>query len=132
MSDRRFRFSLRTLLVVVFLTMTAAAWYGWRLRAEELHQLALRDIEGQGGWIWYDTVAGTYHVGFKENDDISCGQTRCVATPVEQYLGYFDDTDLPVLTQLRGLRSVDFAGSTVTPAAIAEFRRAHPEYEVTP
>ena len=51
---RRFRFSLRTLLVVFLVLGLGLGWFAYKMRQAERQRRAVEGIEEVGGRVWYD------------------------------------------------------------------------------
>ena len=119
----RFRFSLRTLLIVVVLLSVALGWFALKMREAERQRQAVEAISEAHGWFYYD-----YELD--ESGRLMQGQERPAPAWLRKLVGddFFadvvrvslpyrrrvDDVFLKRLMALTGLRSLRLSGTQVT------------------
>jgi hypothetical protein len=125
----RFRrqFSLASLLAVMLVVCVGASLYGFHLRALQRQEVAFQQLSAKGFSITvYDE--GTYVMRGPLWGLCGTGLKRVVDASAQP--APFGDADLPLLDDVIKLRSADFTGTGVTPAAIANFKSTHPQCSV--
>jgi len=128
---RRFRFSLRTLLVVVVLLSVGLGWFAFKMRQAERQRKAVEAIIEAGGWVTYDCDLYedlgymqrpvspapawlTRLVGddfFLDVGDVYLSGTKCA------------DEDMEYLKRLTNLNRLNISGTQVTDAGLKHLRR---------
>jgi hypothetical protein len=154
---RWFRFSLRTLLLLVTLACAGFSWLASRMNEARAQRLIVQEIRQLGGKVFYD-----YQIPEAVSDDVVVGDDGiryplsrgCPIFEVRQPPGprwlhkllgedFFanvirvrlsctevTDADLMTLRGLHSLKSVSLEETNVSDQAIAEFEAAMPGVEV--
>jgi hypothetical protein len=118
------RYRLRTLIAVMAVAALTAAAYGNRQRLLEREDAALDELAHKGGRVEVNRYEGTT-VLFQEPKFPGCGWGVVRTLGPSGQSQTFGDADVALFESVRHLHRVDFRGTSVSPAAVAAFRRAH-------
>jgi hypothetical protein len=121
----RIRFSLATLFVVVCFMATAAAAYGYHLRALQRQDAAFHRLAALGGEV-HVRVEGT-SVQFGQRG-VFCGSgLKRVVEATTASPSQLEPMDLAVLNGVLKLKFVDFGTAGISRSALEELRKRHPQ-----
>lgn len=129
MARRLFQYRLRTLLLFALSIAVVSSVYGWHLRATAAQRRAAEEIAAKGGFVWFDVGDRCIDIEFQIPLHEGCGQIHLWAAPSLNGPP-FGEADLPLLDQLPHVREIRFAHTNLSPTAINEFRRSHPQCKV--
>src|SRR5438093_692618 len=130
----RFRYRLATLLALMVIVAIAATMYGYRLRAIQRQEQAIRRIAAKGGTVFYSPSRVFVDFSISEAPTgmgVLCSNERVICPDYTQP-STFCDADLQLLSDVFHLYDVVFGGSMVTNKAARAFQTSHAILSIGP
>lgn len=125
----RLQFSIRTLLVLMFVAAIGAGWYGWRMRVVQMQEHAFLRMASKGALVLH-YQEGAY-ISFGRPGGGLCGTGLIHVYGPGTAPVTFGDQELPLLEHVAVRCFINFDHSAVTAAGMQQLKQKHPDWDIS-